>query len=170
MEPISIANSKVHILFMVKNAPGVSYQMLMDKCMESLYMDFFNFSQAYNELIAGNLIDKRDSETGTGEVIGSSELLTITKGGDAILTDIENTINPQTRAYLEKASAELKESLAAVNSIKAFVVGTEVQLINTANSFELKFNCQSYEEAEAIADKWRKSGGKLSQTIINNLK
>ena len=84
MSSFTTADSKIHILYLVKNAPGVSYQMLLDKCMESLYIDFFTFCEVYNELIAGNLMDKTEADTGTGEVVGINETLSITKSGEAI--------------------------------------------------------------------------------------
>ena len=57
MTDLSAADAKVHILYIVGNVPSISYHMLMDKCLSSLYMDFFTFSKAYSELIAGNLMD-----------------------------------------------------------------------------------------------------------------
>ena len=107
MSTFTAADSKIHILYLVKNAPGVSYQMLLDKCMESLYIDFFTFCEVYNELIAGNLMDKTEADTGTGEVVGMNETLSITKSGEAILEDVESTLNKQVLAYLKKAAAEL---------------------------------------------------------------
>ena len=47
MSDISIAESKIQILYLVDRAPGVSYHLLMEKCMESLYTDFFTFSRSY---------------------------------------------------------------------------------------------------------------------------
>ena len=83
MSQSEISDGKIHILYLVKNAPGVSYQMLMDKCLESLYLDFFTFSRCYDELIAGNLIDKQVHDTGTAEVVGNNETLVITKAAKA---------------------------------------------------------------------------------------
>ena len=120
MSSFTTADSKIHILYLVKNAPGVSYQMLLDKCMESLYIDFFTFCEVYNELIAGNLMDKTEADTGTGEVVGINETLSITKSGEAILEDVESTLNKQVLAYLKKAAAELKEAVDDTNSVKAF--------------------------------------------------
>ena len=119
MTQSEISDGKIHILYLVKNAPGVSYQMLMDKCLESLYLDFFNFSRCYNELISGNLLDKEVGDTGTGEVIGSNETIKITKGGEAILEDIESTLNLQTLGYLKKGPPKLRQK-SEMNSVKAF--------------------------------------------------
>lgn len=168
LNSLSIANCKIHILYMVKTAPGVTYQMLMDKCMESL-MDFFNFSQSYNELIAGNLIDKDEADTGTGEVLGSSEILTITAGGEAILADVWDSLNKQTTDRLIKAADELKAAMDEINSIAAFVEYTNVKLINKSKNIEIHITCDTPAEANRIADHWRKSGAKLSSDILDLL-
>ena len=55
MAGLEIAQAKIHILYIVGNVPGISYHMLMDKCLSSLYMDFFTFSKAYSDLVSGNL-------------------------------------------------------------------------------------------------------------------
>ena len=39
MSNSEVSDGKIFILYLVKHAPGVSYQMLMDKCLESLYLD-----------------------------------------------------------------------------------------------------------------------------------
>ena len=85
MSDISIAESKIQILYLVDRAPGVSYNLLMEKCMESLYTDFFTFSRSYEELISGNLMDKSSSEDFTPDAIVSTEKLTLTDGGKAVL-------------------------------------------------------------------------------------
>ena len=46
MTDLSSADAKIHILYIVGNVPGISYHMLMDKCLSSLYMEFFTFSKA----------------------------------------------------------------------------------------------------------------------------
>ena len=177
MTTSEISDGKIHILYLVKNPPGVSYQLLMDKCLESLYLDFFNFSRCYNELIAGNLLDKEVSDTGTGEVIGSNETIKITKGGEAILEDVESTLNLQTLGYLKKASAELQAQVREINSVKAFSKPSEdedgssiVTLTTTRDGRE--FTCTfkaKPEEVEQILAKWRSDNSSLVDDFVANL-
>lgn len=178
MDNGNTTDSKILILYLVKNAPGVSYQMLMDKCMESLYTDFFVFSQCYNELIAGNLMDKSDVDTGTGEVLGTNETLHITAGGEAILDDVRDFVNPQVMGYLRKAAQELKEALEEQNSVKAFaepIVDKPgkylVKLTNTKDNknFECSFVCESKEEADKILASWRNNSNSIMDNFISAL-
>ena len=172
-----ISDGKIHILYLVKNAPGVSYQMLMDKCLQSLYLDFFNFSRCYNELIAGNLLDREVGDTGTGEVIGSNETIRITKGGEAILEDVESTLNLQTLGYLKKASKELTDELKELNSVKAFSVPSEdddgmsvVTLSTTRDGRDLTVSFKAEpDKVEAILNRWRTDSSAISDAFLANL-
>lgn len=178
MKSFTPADCKIFILYLVKNVPGVSYQLLLDKCMDSLYIDFFTFSQVYSELIAGNLMDKKESDTGTGEVIGMNENLFITSGGEAILEDVSTTLNRQIVAYLNKASLELKEELDDTNAVKAFVEpsGDENQtfIIHLSSTkggrdFNASFKVSNKELAESVCKAWRTHSGRISSLFIDEL-
>lgn len=178
MRSFTPADCKIFILYLVKNAPGVSYQLLLDKCMDSLYIDFFTFSEVYSELIAGNLMDKNESDTGTGEVIGMNENLYITDGGNAILDDIMSTLNKQLESYLKKAAAELCEEVEATNSVKAFAEPTEdgsgkykVTLSSTkgGRDFTTSFIVSGKELASEVCKNWRTHSGKISKLFFDEL-
>ena len=112
MSDISIAESKIQILYLVDRAPGVSYNLLMEKCMESLYTDFFTFSRSYEELISGNLMDKSSSEDFTPDAIGSTEKLTLTDGGKAVLTDLLPSLSTSLIQNLDNAAEEIRSDMA----------------------------------------------------------
>lgn len=177
MSQTEISDGKIHILYLVKNAPGVSYQMLMDKCLESLYLDFFNFSRCYNELIAGNLLDRKIVDDGTGEVLGSNEIIRITRGGEAILEDVEDSLNLQTLGYLRKASEELRLKVSEANEIKAFRkpsekgAGYEVTLISTRDGidFSCRINVPTAEEADTIISSWRSRNSEIYGKLVDEL-
>lgn len=177
MSQSEISDGKIHILYLVKYVPGVSYQMLMDKCLESLYLDFFNFSRCYNELIAGNLLDKEVGDTGTGEVVGSNETIKITRGGEAILEDIESTLNLQTLGYLKKAAAELKTEVLEKNSVKAFAkpcaddIGMcEVSLstVKDGRDFSCSFKVKA-DDVDQVLTKWRAQSGTIVDGFVANM-
>lgn len=172
-----ISDGKIHILYLVKYAPGVSYQMLMDKCLESLYLDFFNFSRCYNELIAGNLLDKEVGDTGTGEVVGTNETIKITRGGEAILEDIESTLNLQTLGYLKKAAAELQSEVREKNAVKAFakpcaddlgMCEVTLSTIKDGRSFSCSFKVKA-EEVDQVLNKWREQSSDIADNFVANI-
>ena len=155
-----ISDGKIHILYLVKHAPGVSYQMLMDKCLQSLYLDFFNFSRCYNELVAGNLLDKAVGDTGTGEVIGSNETIRITRGGEAILEDIESTLNLQTLGYLKKAAAFAKPS-----SDDAGMCDVTLSTVKDGRNFTCTFKAAAA-EVDEILTKWREQSSDIADGFV----
>ena len=172
-----ISDGKIHILYLVKHAPGVSYQMLMDKCLQSLYLDFFNFSRCSSELTAGNLLDKEVGDTGTGEVIGNNETIRITRGGEAILEDVESTLNLQTLGYLKKAAAELREEVEKLNSVKGFsrpasdsdnMSYVTLSTIRDGRDFTCTFKVPA-DQADAILEKWRTDSASVTDGFIDNL-
>jgi len=175
MSNSEVSDGKIFILYLVKHAPGVSYQMLMDKCLESLYLDFFNFSRCYNELIAGNLLDREVHDTGTGEVIGSNETIRITRGGEAILEDLLSTLNLQTLGYMNKASGELQEEVRKLNSVKAFSQPDSdgMSLVTLSTTLDCKdFTCSfkvRNEDVDGVLSVWRSQSGSLTDEFLAKL-
>lgn len=135
MSDISIAESKIHILYLVDRAPGVSYHLLMEKCMESLYTDFFTFSRSYEELISGNLMDKSFSGAYTGEAVGSTENLTLTDGGKAVLNDLYFSLSGPLLAHLDETAEEIMSEMAKKTGIDASLALTE------DNKFRVTVSC-----------------------------
>ncbi len=119
MSDISIAESKIQILYLVDRAPGVSYHLLMEKCMESLYSDFFTFSRSYEELISGNLMDKSRSGDYTGDAVGSTENLTLTDGGKAVLKDLISSLSAPLIQHLDEAVAEIAAEMNKNSGVNA---------------------------------------------------
>lgn len=163
MSDISIAESKIQILYLVDRAPGVSYHMLMEKCMESLYTDFFTFSRSYEELISGNLMDKSRSGDFTGDAVGSTENLTLTDGGRAVLKDLISSLNASLIDHLNEAAAEIVSEMSRNSGITASLELTEdgkfiVSL--AADNNGKPFSCTITVEDEALAVKickqWKK--------------
>jgi len=166
----SVADAKIHILALVGSVPGVSYPMLMDKCLSSLYMDFFTFSRAYEELIAGNLMDK--SIKTTGQTVGDTECLTLSEGGKAVLTDLKATINPEVKLHLERAAEDLIAKKKADNSPYTLTEPAEdnkIALILKCGDFEAKIFCEDMRQADELSKKWKIRGKDLTQDFKSKL-
>lgn len=166
------AQSKFQILYLVKNAPGVSYQALMDKCISGLYMDFFTFSEVYGELTAGDLISRRIEDTGTGEVLGKNEILTLTEGGEAVLSDLVVTLNPQMRINLDSLAGELSEQIRKMNSARAFVTPEEdgrLKVSLEGQDISLTLMAEDRESADRICEAWRTASGNIERLIMEEL-
>lgn len=169
------AEAKIHILYLVDKVPGVSYHMLMDSCMKSLYVDFFDFADAYEELISGNLMNKSASQPGSEDALGSTEILTITEGGRAVLSDLIGAMNNNLVGVLDQIAQELKkeqEESKKITGYKAFTgSGYEVTLTSEADdiSTKIKICCDSEEQADLIIRNWRRDSGNITKSITDQL-
>ena len=173
MSDISIAESKIQILYLVDRAPGVSYHLLMEKCMESLYTDFFTFSRSYEELISGNLMNKSRSGQYTGEAVGSTENLTLTEGGKAVLNDLVSSLNGHLLAHLDEAASEIRSEMAKNSGINASVELTEDRKFLVTLSYKgdgKPFTATVTVDDEATAVKicknWKKNCKKTSEELL----
>ncbi|MCH4154532.1 MAG: DUF4364 family protein [Saccharofermentans sp.] len=176
MADISIAQAKIHILYLVDAVPGVSYHALMEAVVNSLYADFFTFSQAYNELVAGNLMDVKSEDTGTGEAVGSTEILHVTAGGHAILDDLRPSLNAPVIEHLSAAALQLKETMMSLLTATASYSfqGSDSILIRLSSSnsgmpFTATLTVSSEAQAQKICRAWRKSDAAAIRLFIDSL-
>ena len=170
------AEAKIHILYLVNKVPGVSYHMLMDACMKSLLMDFFDFTDAYEELIAGNLMNKNSSDKGTADALGSTEILTVTDGGKAVLADLVDSINDKVLTLLDKTGDDLRtdyEQNSKVTASKTPVAspgGSKIMVDlgynDGSESISLSILADSDADADSIIRKWRSDSG----IVLTNIK
>ena len=173
MSDISIAESKIQILYLVDRAPGVSYHLLMEKCMESLYTDFFTFSRSYEELISGNLMDKSKSGDFTGEALGSTENLTLTDGGKAVLNDLISSLSAGLIENLNDAAAEIRNEMSKTSGTNASMELIEggkfrVNLAtdNNGKPFSATVTVEDEKTAVKICKKWRNVASKASSEFL----
>ena len=173
MSDISIAESKIQILYLVDRAPGVSYNLLMEKCMESLYTDFFTFSRSYEELISGNLMDKSKSGDFTTDAVGSTEKLTITDGGKAVLKDVLPSLSASLVQNLDEAADRIISDMAKNSGTTASMELTKDNKfrVNLAYSgdgkpFTASVTVDDEETALTLCKKWKNSCTKVPGELI----
>ena len=173
MSDISIAESKIQILYLVDRAPGVSYHLLMEKCMESLYTDFFTFSRSYEELISGNLMDKSKSGDFTGEALGSTENLTLTDGGKAVLNDLISSLSAGLIENLNDAAAEIRNEMSKNSGTTASMelIGdgkfkVDLATDNNGNPFSATVTVEDEKTAVKICKKWKMTASKAPSEFL----
>ena len=171
----SVAEAKIHILYLVDRCPGVTYHQLMDGCMKSLYVDFFDFSAAYEELIAGNLMDRSGTAPGSGDALGSTDILTLTEGGKAVLSDIAGAINDKLRSSLDSIAAGLKTELEESRRITSSILQEngrfKVSLSYASDSGNIAVTAYADDAdgADAIVRKWRRDCRSLTGEFLSHL-
>lgn len=172
MADFSIAEAKIRILYLVSRVPGISYHLLMNRCLDQLYTDFFTFSRAYEELIAGNLMIKSMDESASASAIGGTETLTISAGGKALLDDAMPAINTTVIASLEESSKELAEEMriaALVTSSKSPTPEGlwKVTLFSDNNGmpFRAEITVKTEAEASELCRAWKASYGSVPELL-----
>ena len=169
------AEAKIHILYLVNKVPGVTYHQLMDSCMKSLYVDFFEFADAYEELIAGNLMDRSGATKGSEDALGSTEILTLTEGGKAVLRDLEGALNDKLRGTLDQIASELYEAheeasrITAVKSIKDGLYEVNLTYREDHDTISLTLHASTEEEADTAVKNWRARCVSLSKDVRSQL-
>lgn len=144
----------------------------MDKCLSSLYMDFFTFSKAYQELINGNLMDVTSGENGMGEAIGGTEQLTLSAGGSAILEDVTPSINFEVLQHLDSACTELNIKIRELARFKATSEPSgdgKIKVKLTSDNMNIELKCEDPAVASNILGNWRLKGQDLADSIFNSL-
>lgn len=176
MSDISIAESKIQILYLVNKASGVSYHLLMEKCMESLYTDFFTFSRSYEELISGNLMDKSKTGDYAGDTVGSTERLTITEGGKAVLNDLVSSLSAPLVAHLDEAAAEILDEMSRSSGTKASIEPAAngdfkvvLETVHNGKPFEVTFTTSDEKTAVDICKKWKNIASTSAEEFLKIL-
>ena len=174
MADFSIAEAKIRILYLVSRVPGISYHLLMNRCLDQLYADFFTFSRAYEELIAGNLMDRTFEDGDTGAAIGGTETLTISAGGKALLDDAMPAINSTVIANLEASAKELAEELRLAALVTSSKTPTpeglwKVTLFsdNQGMPFRCELTVSTEAEASELCRAWKTSNGTIPAQLAD---
>lgn len=164
MADFSNAEAKIRILYLVSRVPGISYHLLMNRCLDQLYADFFTFSRAYEELIAGNLMDRELEDGASNSAIGGTETLTISAGGKALLDDAMPAINATVIASLEASAKELAEEMRLASLVTSSKTPTseglwKVTLFSDNNGMPFRAEITVTTEAEAseLCRAWKTS-------------
>ena len=171
----SIAQAKIHILYLVDKVPGVSYHMLMDACMRSLYVEYFAFAQAYEELIAGNLMNRSGSERGKEDTIGATDILSLTDGGRAVLADIRDALNDKLRLTLDTIADELSREYldsSRISVTKTPVPGgirVDLSYKGDEDSLSASITVKTSEEAESAIIRWRRECVDITGNVKDHL-
>lgn len=177
MADFTIAEAKIRILYLVSRVPGIGYHMLMNRCLDQLYTDFFTFSRAYEELIAGNLMDRTYEDDTSSTAIGGTETLTISAGGKALLDDAMPAINSTVIANLDASVKELNEEMRLASQVTSSKQPTpeglwKVTLFsdNNGRPFRAELTCSTESEASELCRAWKTAYGKVPDLIPELIK
>lgn len=123
MEQDQRAIHKLIILAILGQASGLTANQLMTLALETLYMDYFSFMQAYEELVRDHLITSavRKDEPETDAAGQPLVRCDITPQGHTILQTLESRIPLPIRSYLASALNGWRRDQLRENTVTATV-------------------------------------------------
>ncbi|MBP5186439.1 MAG: DUF4364 family protein [Clostridiales bacterium] len=179
MANTDLPNAKIIILFILSKVSGISSSQLMDCAMESLYMDYFLYSQAKTELLDQRLMTEGERKgelrkDASGKTVLSCD---ITPAGSEILTRLLPSVPAGIRAYLTSASRNWQHDTNESQSVYAEYApndeGTwyvDLRLIERGSTtFALHMAAPSEEVAERTCKRWESATAETYMEILRLL-
>lgn len=111
MQPAEMATHKLIVLAILSRTPGITLSQLTGLALETLYMDYFDFVTAFDELCRDRLATESVNK---GEKVrdASGKLITriyLTPAGEILYTTLEDRIPMPIRSYLAQACADWQQ-------------------------------------------------------------
>jgi len=179
MANTDLPNAKIIILFILSKISGIPSSQLMECAMESLYMDYFLYSQAKKELLEQRLMTEGERKgelrkDASGRTVLSCD---ITPAGIEILNRLMPSVPAGIRAYLTSASRSWKKDSSEDSSVYADYApndeGTwvvDLRLIeNHATTFQLKWNAPTEDAAKRTCKRWESATAETYMEILRLL-
>ncbi len=171
--------NKVIILKLAGQLPGLRQAMLSDAVMDSLQMNFFEYSQALSELIEGKLLYKavRKREPHLDADQQAVERIDITPKGTEVLQTLETQIPEAVNKWICRKVAELKgeQNLLETHSSRLRQTGTGEWLLileryeTEVPNFTISLTFPTKEMAKKAASAWEAASVDLYELILKHL-
>ena len=179
MPDIDLPGGKLILLYMLHQVSSVPSGDLMDWAVESLYLDYFSFVQAKEDLKRDRFIMEasRKGETRVDAAGRPLELCDITPEGEIVLQHLLPTLPAHVRAYLTKAAPKWKQEAHEEASVFANYLpdangAYQVHLIlsdGVRPTADLTLFAPDEETAQKMCRRWKESTAGIYMTILHAL-
>jgi len=176
---IDLPGGKLILLYMLHQISSVSSADLMNWAVDSLYLDYFSFVQAKEDLKRDRFIIEasRKGETRVDAAGRPLELCDITPEGEIVLAHLLPTLPPHVRAYLTKASFKWKQDAHEEASVLASYLpdangAFQVRLIltdGTRQTADLTLFAPDEESAQKMCRRWKESTAGIYLDLLHSL-
>ena len=176
MANTDLPNAKIIILYILSKVNSIPSSQLMDCAVESLYMDYFLFSQAKKELLKKHLMTEAERKgelrkDASGKTVLSCD---ITPEGREILTRLLPSVPAGIRAYLSSASRSWRHESSESETVYADYLPNDegtwevtLKLIEKgATTFSLVWQAPSEEVAERTCKRWKSATAETYIEIV----
>jgi len=174
-----ITNAKLIILYIIKAFPGIPISELTEHALSSLYMDYFSFVQALEELKRDRLVMRsvRKNEHHLDGMKKPIERCDVTPEGEAVLSFLIPKMPAGIRSYLTAATssrrAEAKKAsfVTADDSLEAD--GTYRVRLTLSDGIrqiaKLDLHAPDEKTANTMCQRWKTSTTDLYGNLIRSL-
>ena len=179
MANTDLPNAKIIILYILSKVNSIPSSQLMDCAVESLYMDYFLFSQAKKELLEKHLMTESERKGELRTDASGKKILScdITPEGSEILSRLLPSVPAGIRAYLTSASRTWRHDSSESGSVFADYRANdegawevELRLIEKGTTtFSLIWQAPSEEVAERTCRRWKSATAETYVEIIRLL-
>ncbi|MBN1891422.1 MAG: DUF4364 family protein [Clostridiales bacterium] len=175
----NLTNAKLILLYIVKEFPGIPSAELMDHAIGSLYMDYFSYIQALEDLRRDRLLIRsvRKNESHRDASHRPIERCDITPEGESVLAFLLPKMPAGIRAYLSTETANRRKddrresSVIADYSIDA-TGSYRVQLVlsdGSRNTAELFLSAPDEKTAKEMCRRWKESTADIYAQLLRSL-
>ncbi len=174
--PSDKVTRKVILLYIAETLDNLTYQEFMETALESMYLDYFQFSQLLTELLDERLLAKaeRKNEESLTAQGRPAERYSLTPSGLVVLDTLRKQIPVPVTAYLHKALRAREQDLQNEHSIRAhWKVRPDGQYEVSFSLYEKEtryFKCQitvpDENTAVALCNHWDKQAPELYPQIL----
>ncbi|NLT11837.1 MAG: DUF4364 family protein [Clostridiaceae bacterium] len=179
MSNSQLPNAKLIILYILQKIPGISATDLMKQSIDSLYMDYFMFSQAKDELLRDHLMIEsvRKGETRKTASGHPLALCDITPEGQSVLTRLLPTLPTAALSYLTAEASKSIVQIKKSTEVRAYYEPDadghyNVHLILKEGEryiINITLNAPNEKVAEHMIRRWKENTSTIYATLINQL-
>lgn len=179
METSELAVNKLIVLSIIHRIPDITLNQLTTLSLETLYMDYFDFVTAYEELCRDRMVTEavRKSETKLDAAGRPVTRCDLTEQGHAILKTLEPRIPLNIRSYLAQACTGWQKDIRLKRTLSAdwqpdangyFRVQLK-QNDGMKDLIRLELTLPDKGMAQQICDRWKRSPGTVYISLLSLL-
>lgn len=166
MDTAELAINKLIILSILSKIKGVTLNQLTTLALETLYMDYFDFVTAYEELCRDHMATEsvRKGEETLDAVGRPVTRCDLTPAGTAVLSTLESRIPLPIRSYLAQACSGWAKDIRLENTLSAtsepdangFYLVRLKQHDGLKDLLDLRLTIPDKSMAQQICDRWKR--------------
>ncbi len=168
---------KVILLYIADRLAGLTQDEFMDLAIDTIYMDYFEFSHIYDQLLGDHFLieEIREGETRLDADGKPTKRVNITPSGKQILSSLYGTVPQAIRNHLKESTEVSLKVRSDSETVKAtyspdpngnYRMHLQLNDDKMNSLFELNFTVPNREMAEQTSENWERHYAELYPKIL----